>query len=265
MKRRPLVALLAVVGVSVLLLVGLLYLTLGLTPDLSGLSRARASEPPAALPARAAPTAPPTAVPSPTRAIREWQWVKPGFSGRDAITLTQGIEQYVYYRWSPYCDAPARRQIPMIWGRTTFYTDHVALKNLFDGPCNDGRPLLFLNEPAKAEQANISPSEAASMFYTMTRAASWPYERWHGPIYAGNNLVEERQWDAEFVHQFAERYNGGSTAIPEIAGWGIHVYGNYEYGPKRGDPNVVWTDDIPAAADPGRGQSEHGSGGQVSR
>jgi hypothetical protein len=138
----------------------------------------------------------------------------------------------------------------MIWGRTSFYTDHVALRDLFNGPCNDGRPLLFLNEPAKAEQANISPAEAANMFYTMTRGADWPYQRWHGPIYVGNNLVEDQAWDAEFVRQFAASHNNGKPDIREIAGWGVHLYGNYEYGEKAGDPSTVWTGDIPSAEIP---------------
>ncbi len=245
MNRRPLVALLAVLGVALVLVAALLA---------ARRPTGQAAETPLPLSRSVATTAPPTDVPfptevpspmpTPTRTMREWTWVRPGFSGSDVITLTRGIEQYVYYTWSPNCDAPVRRHIPMIWGRQNFYTDHVALQNLFNGLCNDGRPLLFLNEPAKAEQANISPAEAASMFYTMTRGTDWLYERWHGPIYAGNNVVEERHWDAEFVREFA-KLNGGKTAIPEIAGWGIHIYGNYEYGDKIGDPNIVWTGDIP--------------------
>jgi hypothetical protein len=183
--------------------------------------------------------------------MQPWQWVRPGFSGRDAVKATNGIEKYVYYSWAPVCDAPARHQIPMIWGKQNFYENKAGLAKLFNGPCNDGRPLLFLNEPARPEQSNITPVEAANMFYTMTRGVDWPYERWHGPIYAGNNLVEERSWDAEFVRQFAALHNSGSTAIPEIAGWGVHVYGNYEYGPAMGDPNAPWTKDIPTAEIPG--------------
>jgi hypothetical protein len=180
-------------------------------------------------------------------AVEPWEWVKPGFSGGPAITLTAGINHYVYYSWSPYCDYPERHQIPMIWGRDGFTQDGGGLAALFDGPCNDGRPLLFLNEPAKEEQANISPIEASHMFYTMTRSVDWPYQRWRGPIYAGNNLIEDQQWDAEFVRQFAASHNGGSTFIREIAGWGVHLYGNYEYGPDAGDSRVAWTEDIPHA------------------
>lgn len=253
--KRPFVALSIVVGVALVLVAALALIRdlsgfrnpTGLsragtaTPDLSGLPNLTGLPTQASTPI---PTEPPRPTPTPTRSIVEWEWVKPGFSGGDAITLTNGIERYVYYSWSPSCDAPERHQLPMIWGKHTFYTDTTALARLFDGPCNDGRPLLFLNEPAKVEQANITPVEAAAMFYTMTRGTDWQYERWHGPIYAGNNVVEERQWDAAFVAEFA-RLNDGKTAIPEIAGWGIHLYGNYEYGPQRGDPNVVWTKDIP--------------------
>ncbi len=76
------------------------------------------------------------------------------------------------------------------------------------------------------------------MFYTMTPAATWPYARWRGPIYAGNNLAEDQQWDKEFVRQFARLHNP-ELEDPEIAGWGIHLYGNYQYGPKAGDPNAA--------------------------
>lgn len=191
---------------------------------------------------------PMTPMPSPTAA--PWQWVSPGIAGIPPITLTAGIAQYVYYAWSPYCDYPERRGIPMIWGKKDF-ANQAKMASLFDGVCNDGRPLLFLNEPAKIEQADISPIEAAHMFYTMTRGIDWPYQRWRGPIYAGNNLIEDQRWDAEFVGQFAAQHNGGSTTIREISGWGIHLYGNYEYGPDAGNPEAVWTDDIPPAAIPG--------------
>jgi len=187
---------------------------------------------------------------TPASIVKPWQWVSPGIAGRIPITLTAGITQYVHYGWSPYCDYPERRGIPMIWGQKHF-DDEARLAALFDGSCNDGRPLLFLNEPAKEEQANISPIEAANMFYTMTRGVDWPYQRWHGPIYAGNNLIEDQKWDAEFVRHFAALHNGGSMAIREIAGWGVHLYGNYEYGPGAGDPQVIWTDDIPEADIPG--------------
>lgn len=222
--KRPFVALLAVVGVAGLLLMGLFAARLS-----------------ARLGGEAGSTATPT-----SRVMLPWAWVEPGFSGADAITLTQGITQFLHYDWSPNCDAPGRRHIPMLWGMSDFYTDSVELATLFNGPCNDGRPLFFLNEPARVEQGNVSPTEAAHMFYALTRAPDWPYERWHGPIYGGNNLIEERAWDAEFVREFARLYNDGSAAIPEIAGWAIHLYGNYEYGPDMGDPNKPWTGDIPA-------------------
>lgn len=208
---------------------------------------------PSPLPAVGTPGAPaqrrdPTITPSPT--VAPWQWVSPGIAGLPPITLTTGITQYVFYAWSPYCDHPERRGIPMIWGKKDF-TNSARMAGLFDGSCNDGRPLLFLNEPAKEEQANISPLEAANLFYTMTRSVGWPYQRWRGPIYAGNNLIEDHKWDTEFVRHFADLHNGGSTAIRELAGWGIHLYGNYEYGPGAGDPETVWTDDIPGADIPG--------------
>ena len=93
----------------------------------------------------------PPITPSPT--VAPWQWVSPGIAGVPPITLTAGITQYVYYAWSPYCDHPERRGIPMIWGEKDF-ANSARLAGLFDGSCNDGRPLLFLNEPAKEEQAS---------------------------------------------------------------------------------------------------------------
>jgi hypothetical protein len=264
LKKRHSLALLAVLLVAALLAFGLVAARsrsalLPATPDMPGgaaTATPAVTETQAPAPSRApaptlAPTEAPTPAPTPTRVVEAWQWVKPGFSGRDAPLVTNGIPQYVSYNWSAICDAPARHQTPMIWGKKEFYQNPAGMAKLFNGSCNDGRPLLFLNEPAKVEQANITPVEAAHMFFTMTRGVAWPYERWHGPIYAGNNLVEERSWDAEFVRQFAKLHNDGRTAIPEIAGWGVHVYGNYEYGPQAGDPNVVWTEDIPPAEIPG--------------
>lgn len=242
MKRRPLLALLVVIVFGGLLLFGLYLSRL---PDVrSGETAAQAPGNPTQVASSPSQTAPATPTAGPV--VQKWHWPKAGFGGAPVIALTQGIDRYAYYDWSSSCDTPGRHQVPMIWGRTAFYTDHVALADLFDGSCNDGRPLLFLNEPAKAEQADVTPLEAAHMFYTMTRGSDWPYARWQGPIYAGNNLVEDRAWDAEFVRQFADLYNDGSPTIPEIAGWAIHLYANYEYGPEPGDPNVVWTEDIPA-------------------
>ena len=98
----------------------------------------------------------------------------------------------------------------------------------------------------RPEQSNITPVEAAHMFYTMTRGRDWPYERWHGPIFAGNNLVESEagRGVCQAVREPVQRRE---YAIPEIGGRGVHIYGNYEYGPKAGDPNVVWTEDVPVA------------------
>ncbi len=236
-RIRGLAVTLVVAG---LLLIGLFALRPQSPATLHNPSSSPDSEGPAtSIPSRESPRTP---TPSPT--VTPWQWVSPGTGGVPPITLTAGITQYVYYAWSPYCDYPEHHGIPMIWGQKHF-TDHVKLAALFDGSCNDGRPLLFLNEPAKVEQANISPIEAANMFYTMTRGIDWPYQRWRGPIYAGNNLIEDQKWDAEFVRQFASLHNAGSATIRELAGWGVHLYGNYEYGPDAGDPEVVWTDDIP--------------------
>lgn len=87
------------------------------------------------------------------------------------------------------------------------------------------------------------------MFYTMTRgdAKQWPRARWRGPIYVGNNLIEDQSWEAQFVQAFASKYNQGNRRIAEVAGWGVHLYGNFEYGPYAGSSSHAWTQDIPAS------------------
>ncbi len=131
MKRHPIAGILAAGFFAAFMLIGLFLL-----PRMATATRVISATPP------------PTAV----AAAQQWVWPEPGFGGWPAITLTQGIDRYSYYHWWPTCDAPARHQVPMIEGRTSFYTNTDLLKQLFDGPCNDGRPLLFLNEPAVANR-----------------------------------------------------------------------------------------------------------------
>jgi len=77
----------------------------------------------------------------------------PGFAGIPESGITSGLSKYLYYGWSTYCDHPDTHRLPMIWGRKDLdSTDSMA--RLFNGVCNDGRPLLFLNEPAQPRQSD---------------------------------------------------------------------------------------------------------------
>jgi hypothetical protein len=182
---------------------------------------------------------------APNGTSKGFQWAFVGINQNATDTMLKavvdGFTRYNYFTWSTYCDDPfdptpskigLQRHIPVIWGAKVF-NDATVMDQLFNGQCNDGRPLLFLNEPEMADEANIAPDVAADMFYKMTRG-SWSRSRWRGPIYGGGIINVHEEWVDKFLDTFATRYNNGSRSIPEIAGWHLHMYANFDG--LNGDP-----------------------------
>jgi hypothetical protein len=169
---------------------------------------------------------------------KAWPWAFAGvaFTGgsQKQKAVVDGLTRWNFFDWSTGCDDPfdptpskigLQRHIPEIWGAENF-NDSALMDELFNGACNDGRPLFFLNEPNRGDQAYVAAGDAAEMFYRMTRG-SWPRHRWLGPIYVSGVPLDKEDWVDRFLDAFATRYNNGSRSIPEIGGWHLHLYANW--------------------------------------
>ncbi len=145
----------------------------------------------------------------------QWIWPKMGFGyacggyGGDCTEqydihlLTNGIsaDHYWTYDWGSSCTRDGMQMVPMLWGATSRPP----------AACDDGRPLLILNEPERPEQANVSPAVAARMVHDV---------QWHGPIYCCGVMVERIDWMQQFVAAYMAAYG----ELPPLAGITAHVY-----------------------------------------
>ena len=88
--------------------------------------------------------------------------------------------------------------------------------------CNDGRPLLMLNEPEHADQANLSPSDAAAQWYTAL-------ENWRGDVYCCGVMAQH----VGYMRKIVDAYTSTYGALPARAKTHVHVYAL--------DANGIWT------------------------
>ena len=116
---------------------------------------------------------------------------------------------YWYYDWSPRC---LDRQVPMVWRDVTS-----AL-----WACNDGRPLLVLNEPDYVGQANLTPAQVAARLYEV--------RHWRGEIYCCGTAAHHLAYIAAVIDAYQAQYGAWPAA-----GWHVHGYSN----------RAVWVKDIP--------------------
>lgn len=93
--------------------------------------------------------------------------------------------------------------LPMAWGEW----DNRLLQ------CNDGRPLLVLNEPEHADQANKSPDEAADLWHVAL-------EQWRGEVYCCGVMAQHVGYMRLVVNSYKARYGD----FPPTARTHVHVY-----------------------------------------
>lgn len=79
--------------------------------------------------------------------------------------------------------------------------------------CNDGRPLLVLNEPENLLQANLTPAQAAAVLHSAVTSG------WRGPIYCCGTQVAHTPYLARVVAAYRAQYGDWPTT-----GLHVHVY-----------------------------------------
>jgi hypothetical protein len=161
---------------------------------------------------------------------KSYQWHKVGgalYTG-NTLSATQvftAYQSYWFHVWdSIICDDvrdPTRslgRQVPMV--RSSTITNFLAVAQY--GPCNDGRPILVLNEPEGAGQDNLVGPNMPRALYIITSVAN---STWKGPVYVGGIIVSNEQYITDLLTLWANAH-AGSRLIPGVAGFHVHPYMN---------------------------------------
>lgn len=138
-----------------------------------------------------------------------WPWRALGYGianeAQQVQPPTGALGSLWWYDWTPRCkDA---RQASMVWGGGA---DELQAARR----CNDGRPLLILNEPERADQANVTPAAAVRL---VSDLAQW----WSGPLWCCGQNAAATAWTDEFVRLYRQQHG----ALP-LAGWHVHAYTN---------------------------------------
>ena len=80
--------------------------------------------------------------------------------------------------------------------------------------CNDGRPVLIGNEPELASQANLTPTEMATLLRQVVTSG------WTGPIYCCGVMVQHTAYMRSVVSEYRRLYG----AWPPTVGIHAHLY-----------------------------------------
>lgn len=94
--------------------------------------------------------------------------------------------------------------VPMIWREW----DDFVLR------CNDGRPLLVGNEPELAGQANLTPTEMATLLHTAVTSS------WDGPVWCCGVMVQHVGYMGQVISEYRRLYG----AWPPTVGIHAHLY-----------------------------------------
>jgi len=93
--------------------------------------------------------------------------------------------------------------LPTAWG---YWDDRLLL-------CNDGRPVLVLNEPEHADQANLTPEQAAGVWHEALT-------KWTGDVYCCGVMVNH----LGFMQRIHAAYVAKWGALPARARTHAHMY-----------------------------------------
>lgn len=80
--------------------------------------------------------------------------------------------------------------------------------------CNDGRPVLVGNEPESASQANLTPTEAATLLHTVVTSG------WSGPVYCCGVMVQHVGYMTQVIAEYRRMFG----AWPQGVGVHTHLY-----------------------------------------
>lgn len=140
-----------------------------------------------------------------SQTLPAWDWPGQGWGvgpAYEAVTKDTTLPGW-WYDWAPACrDA---RQIPMVWAAS----DRAAVL-----ACNDGRPVLVLNEPERADQANTPPEQAADLLYQVA-------SQWTGEVWCCGTDVTATAYALAVVDSYERRYGRWPAT-----GWHAHAYAN---------------------------------------
>jgi hypothetical protein len=161
---------------------------------------------------------------------RSYTWHRMGIAPVDrsrSTAIFDGYPKYWYHTWFPACDDSYDpndlyvRHIPMVRPGSVEYF----LSSSFQtGPCNDGRPVLVLNEPEQADQDNLPDPGVALDIITRVANSSWK-----GPVYVGGTILHNEYYIDNMLSIWASTHEG-SRLIPGVDGFHVHSYVNFVPG-----------------------------------
>lgn len=143
--------------------------------------------------------------------VSGYQWPEQGFGHPPEsweishAALTDGRQAWYYDWWwdcARWAGDPA--YVPSVM--RAWYPQVLA--------CNDGRPLLVLNEPEDPAQAGLTPEQAAAVLYQAALA-------WRGEIWCCGTQVQH----LPYMRRLVDAYEAAYGAWP-ATGLHVHVYGH---------------------------------------
>ena len=139
-----------------------------------------------------------------------WAWPADGYGVAPPWQATTNEVSIVdagwHYDWSARCPEP--NHIPMLYdGKRSYEWEWLA-------ECNDGRPVLVLNEPEIVGEAELTPAETAVVLHRVVQA-------WRGEVWCcGWNIGHPGGIEHALATLDAYEDAYGTWA----AGWHIHLY-----------------------------------------
>lgn len=183
--------------------------------------------------------------------MNPFQWHRVGVAPYTGKSLAQwspysNYANYWYHTWSPACSDPAdptdddrlKRHIPMVRSPNRDGSLVTFLSPAYQGgSCNDGRPVLVLNEPEEASQDNtLTPQAVLDVIVQVANMKA--SGSWKGPVYVGGIILRPQEGNPDpngdalldgALALWAQSHNG-SHVIPGVTGFHVHPYLNFMTG-----------------------------------
>lgn len=177
--------------------------------------------------------------------MNPFQWHRVGVAPYTGKSLAQwspysNYANYWYHTWSPACSDPAdptdddrlKRHIPMVRSPNRDGSLATFLSPAYQGgPCNDGRPVLVLNEPEEPAQDNLVNNPQGVLDVIVQVANMKVSGSWKGPVYVGGIILRPDGAVGGVLLDDAlalwAQSHGGSRVIPGVTGFHVHPYLNF--------------------------------------
>lgn len=185
-------------------------------------------------------------------AMKSFQWRMVGvapYTGRSLAWYPpySNYANYWYHTWSPDCYDPVdlsggyelQRHIPMVRSPNRDTSLATFLSPAYQGSaCNDGRPVLVLNEPEEESQDNLVNNSQGVLDVIVQVANKKASGSWKGPVYVGGIILRPQEGNPnpngdvlldDALALWAQSH-GGSRVIPGVTGFHVHPYLNFMTG-----------------------------------